>query len=267
MSNESKPTNTLPNGDKDSDSQATPSSSSSHQRMTEEIIDQLADIETKLLGVTSRFDQMRENLENKIESPEIKKYIQQSASCEQTMKSDFFVIAAACKNNGIGYLNRLPWKLKKELEYFNKMTTTSPEPSHKNIVIMGRKTWSSIPPKWRPLKDRTNVVLSRTVSTIEDRESVDHIFSSLPDALEGVSQLRNKGQVWVVGGQSIYEEALRLPQCKRIYLTRIDREFECDTFFPDIDESIYKLTADPSVPEEEQEEDGIKYKFTVYERE
>lgn len=235
--------------------------------MADEFVDQLGEIEAKLLGVTSRFEHMHENLKTKIESPEIKKYIQQSASCEQTMKSDFFVIAAACKNMGIGYMNRLPWKLKNELEYFNRMTTSSPDPAHKNIIIMGRKTWSSIQPKYRPLKDRTNVVLSRTVSTIEDRESVDHIFSSLPDALEGVSQLRNKGQVWVVGGQSIYEEALRLPQCKRVYLTRIDKEFECDTFFPEIDESVYRLTDDvPDVPKEEQEEDGIKYRYTVYER-
>lgn len=234
--------------------------------MAHEIVDQLEDIESKLLGVTNRFEQMHETLSSKIDSPEIKKYIQQSASSEKTMKSDFFVIAACCKNNGIGYLNRLPWRLKKELEYFNKMTTESPETNHKNIVIMGRRTWSSIPPKHRPLKDRTNVVLSRTVSTIEDRDSVDHIFSSLPDALEGVSQLRNKGQVWVVGGQSIYEEALRLSQCKRIYLTRIDKEFECDTFFPEVDETVYKPTTDPAVPEEEQEEDDIKYRYTVYDR-
>lgn len=231
--------------------------------MAEEIVDQLSEVEAKLKGVTSRFNDMQENLKAKIESPEIKKYIQQGAACEQTTKSDFFVIAAACKGNGIGYNNKLPWRLKREMEYFNRMTT---DDAHKNVVIMGRKTWSSIPPKYRPLEDRTNVVLSRTVSTIEDRESVDHIFSSLPDALEGVSQLRNKGQVWVVGGQSIYEEALRLPQCKRIYLTKIDKEFECDTFFPEIDESIFKLTDDPEVPTEEQEEDGIKYKFHVYER-
>lgn len=231
--------------------------------MTHEMFDKLDIIERKLRGVTKCFDFMQETLKSKIESPEIKKYIQQSTSSEQTMKSDFFVIAACCKNNGIGYMNRLPWRLKNELAYFNKMTTESHEPSHKNIVIMGRKTWASIPPKYRPLSDRTNVVLSRTVSTIDDRDSVDHIFSSLPDALEGVSQLRNKGQVWVIGGQSIYEEALRLPQCKKIYLTRIDKEFECDTFFPEIDEEIYKPL---QVPDEDQEEDGIKYKFTVYER-
>lgn len=237
--------------------------------MADEIIDQLDDVKAKLLGITYRFEQMHDSLKSKVEEPEIKKYIQQSASCEQTMKSDFFVIAAACKNNGIGFMNRLPWKLKNEMAYFNRMTTQRPSDSqeaHKNVVIMGRKTWSSIPPKYRPLEDRTNVVLSRTVSTIEDRDSVDHIFASLPDALGGISQRRNKGQVWVIGGQSVYEEALKLPQCRRIYLTRIDKEFECDTFFPGIDESTYKLISDPNVPEEEQVEDDIHYKYTVYER-
>lgn len=234
--------------------------------MANEIVDQLSDVESRLLGVTSRFERMLETLKSQVESPDIKKYIQQSAACEKTMISEFFVIAAACRNNGIGCMNRLPWRLKREMEYFNKMTIESPEATQKNIVIMGRKTWSSIPPKYRPLKDRTNVVLSRTVSTIEDREAVDHIFYSLNDALEGVSQLRNKGQVWVVGGQSVYEEALRLPQCKRVYLTKIDKDFECDTFFPEVDESVFKLIKDPGVPDEEQEEEGIKYKFTVYER-
>lgn len=234
--------------------------------MAQEIVDQLDEIESKISGVTSRFERMLEVLKSRVESPDVKKYIQQSAAYEQIMKSDFFVIAAMCKNTGIGYLNRLPWKLKNEMAFFEKMTTQSTDPTLKNVVIMGRKTWSSIPEKYRPLKDRTNVVLSRTVSTIEDRESVDHIFSSLPDALEGVSQLRNKGQVWVVGGQSVYEEALRLSQCKRIYLTRIDEEYQCDTFFPEIDETVYRLTEDPEVPKEEQEENGVKYRFTVYER-
>lgn len=234
--------------------------------MAREIVEQLDDLEAKLRGVTGRFEEMQETLEARIESPETKKYIQQSASCEQTMKSDFFVIAAACRNNGIGYMNQLPWNLKNEMKYFNKMTTESPDSTHKNIMIMGRKTWNSIPAKYRPMKDRTNVVLSRTVSTIEDRDSVDHIFSSLPDALEGVSQLRNKGQVWIIGGQGIYEEALKLPQCKRIYLTKIDEDYECDVFFPEIDEEVYKSTTDPRVPEEEQEEDGVKYRFTVWER-
>lgn len=234
--------------------------------MAEEVVDQLCEVETKISGVTNRFEQMLGCLKKRIEDPEIKKYIQQSASCEQTTKSDFYVIAAQCSDRGIGYENKLPWKLKNEMAYFERMTKETTDPSLKNICIMGRKTWSSIPAKYRPLKDRTNVVLSREVSTIEGRDLVDHIFSSLPDALEGVSQLRNKGQVWITGGQSIYEEAVKLPQCKRIYLTKIDHKFESDTFFPEIDETVYKEITVAEVPTEVQEENGIKYKFHVYER-
>lgn len=234
------------------------------QRMAEEIIDKLDDIEAKLHGLTGRFEVMQESLKAKIESPENAKYISQAGS-KQAKKEpcDFYVIAACCRNNGIGKDNTLPWRLKNELAYFNRMTTEPPEPGHKNIVIMGRKTWSSIPPKYRPLSGRSNVVLSRTVATIEDRDSVDHIFSSLFDALEGLSEKRNKGQVWIVGGQSVYEEALKMKECKRIYLTRIDHDFDCDTFFPNIDEELYKQK---SIPDAHHEEDGIKYEYTLWER-
>lgn len=238
--------------------------------MAEEIIDKLEDIESKLQGLTGRFEMMQEALKAKIESPENAKYISQTGSCQaeslrQAKKEpcDFYVIAACCRNNGIGMDNALPWKLKNELAYFNRMTTEPPEPDHKNIVIMGRKTWSSIPPKYRPLSDRTNVVLSRTVATIEDRDSVDHIFSSLPDALEGLSELRKKGQVWIIGGQSVYEEAVKMKECKRIYLTRIDHDFDCDTFFPNIDEELYEQKP---LPDPHHEENGIKYEYTLWER-
>ena len=56
------------------------------------------------------------------------------------------------------------------------------------------------------------------------------------------------------------------PECHRIYLTRILKDFECDVFFPEVDQSRFKLVKDPEVPEEEQEENGIKYRFEVYEK-
>lgn len=229
-------------------------------------LEELSILKAYLDGLTVSFGRMHDQLKSKLSQMDLNEITRDENINRQTMRSDFFVIAAACYNNGIGFKNKLPWRLKNELEYFNRMTTKNNETNLKNVVIMGRKTWSSIPPKYRPLKDRTNVVLSHTVSTIEDRDSVDHIFTSLPAALEGVSQLRNKGNVWIVGGQSIYEEALKLPQCKRIYLTRIHAQFECDTFFPEIDPTIYKETKCPDVPGEEQEEDGVRYNFTVYDR-
>ena len=70
------------------------------------------------------------------------------------------LIVAATTSNGIGHSSRLPWRLPHEMAYFAHVTSNAPE-GKKNVVIMGRKTWESIPPKFRPLKDRLNVVISR----------------------------------------------------------------------------------------------------------
>ncbi|KAG9509481.1 Dihydrofolate reductase, partial [Fragariocoptes setiger] len=246
----------------DSDSAHEPNSTT---LATDIYIQELTNIAGYLGGLTQHFKVMRENLRTSLEKADFND-TEDITLTEKPMRSEFNVIAAVCRNNGIGFKNTLPWKLKNELAYFNRMTTETNDETLRNVVIMGRKTWSSIPPRYRPLDNRTNVVLSRAVATIEDRNAVDHIFSSLTDALEGVSQLRNKGQVWVIGGQSIYEEAIKLPQCKRIYLTKVDAHFECDTFFPDIDIESFKPTTDPKVPQEQQEEGGVTYNFHVYER-
>ena len=71
----------------------------------------------------------------------------------------FTVIVAATLNNGIGAGSKLPWRLPLEMSYFAKTTTGKAQPM--NAVVMGRKTWDSIPEKFRPLKDRINVVISR----------------------------------------------------------------------------------------------------------
>ena len=70
------------------------------------------------------------------------------------------LIVAATVSNGIGQSSRLPWRLPQEISYFARVTSNAPEGT-KNAVIMGRKTWESIPAKFRPLKDRANVVISR----------------------------------------------------------------------------------------------------------
>jgi dihydrofolate reductase len=74
--------------------------------------------------------------------------------------SRFTLIVAATKTNGIGQNGHLPWRLPKELAYFSRVTTNAPAGSM-NLVIMGRKSWESIPSKFRPLKERVNIVISR----------------------------------------------------------------------------------------------------------
>lgn len=178
-------------------------------------------------------------------------------------------IAAVSQNMGIGKNGDLPWPpLRNEFKHFQRMTTTSSSEGKQNLVIMGRKTWFSIPEKNRPLKDRINLVLSRELK--EPPQGAHFLAKSLDDALELIEQpeLTNKvDMVWIVGGSAVYKEAINKPGHHRLFVTRIMQEFESDVFFPEIDLEKYKLLPEyPGVPSDVQEEKGIKYKFEVYEK-
>jgi dihydrofolate reductase len=146
---------------------------------------------------------------------------------------------------------------------------------------MGRKTWDSIPPRFRPLKDRTNIVISRGLKP-DSSPSNGVIVSSIDSAIdsaasEGVGVDR---KIFVIGGAQIYEEALKKEQANRILLTRVLTDFECDTFFPiqlnedgegedgwerKSKEELDRWTGE-TVPEGVQEEGGTKYVFEMWER-
>ncbi|KAM6148891.1 dihydrofolate reductase isoform 1-T1 [Erethizon dorsatum] len=178
-------------------------------------------------------------------------------------------IVAVSQNMGIGRNGRLPWPpLRNEYKYFQRMTTTTCVEGKQNLVIMGRKTWFSIPEKNRPLKDRINIVLSRELK--EPPQGAHFLARSLDDALTLTEQpdLASKvDMVWIVGGSSVYKEAMDRPGHLKLFVTRIMQEFESDTFFPEIDLKKYRLLPEyPGVLSEVQEEEGIKYKFEVYEK-
>ncbi|MXQ99358.1 hypothetical protein E5288_WYG003409 [Bos mutus] len=178
-------------------------------------------------------------------------------------------IVAVSQNMGIGKNGNLPWPLlRNEFQYFQRMTTLSSVEGKQNVVIMGRKTWFSIPEKNRPLKDRINIVLSREIK--EPPLGAHFLAKSLDDALELIKdpELKNKvDMVWIVGGSSVYKKAMNKPGHVRLFVTRIMQEFESDAFFPEIDFEKYKLLPEyPGVPLDVQEEKGIKYKFEVYEK-
>uniref|UniRef100_A0A4X1T678 Dihydrofolate reductase n=1 Tax=Sus scrofa TaxID=9823 RepID=A0A4X1T678_PIG len=164
-------------------------------------------------------------------------------------------IVAVSQNMGIGKNGDLPWPpLRNEYKYFQRMTTTSSVEGKQNLVIMGRKTWFSIPEKNRPLKDRINIVLSRELK--EPPQGAHFLAKSLDDALKLTEQpeLKNKvDMVWIVGGSSVYKEAMNKPGHIRLFVTRIMKEFESDTFFPEIDLEKYKLLSECSgVPSDVQ---------------
>lgn len=135
-------------------------------------------------------------------------------------------------------------------------------------MIMGRKTYFGVPESKRPLPERINIVLTTKPEDYEFPSSVV-VVKSLDEALAKIqspeldSHIEN---VWIVGGYSVYKEAMESPFCHRIYLTRIMAEFECDAFFPSLTDNFKRVPNDPDIPEDIQEENGIKYQYQIYEK-
>jgi len=178
------------------------------------------------------------------------------------------IVAACGKSLGIGKDGQLPWRLPAEMKHFARLTTNcaGEKGATTNAVVMGRKTWESIPAKFRPLKNRLNVVLTRNKDfAAKDDDSDVVICGSLEAAL---TALKAKGGLvetaWIIGGSSVYEEALDV--CHRVYLTKIEQEFECDVFFPELKPDLFKEVQDPKVPTQPQTEGDIAYRYLVLEK-
>ena len=129
------------------------------------------------------------------------------------------LIWAQARNRVIGKNGVMPWHLPEDLAHFKRVTL-----NHR--VIMGRKTWDSIPPKFRPLPGRTNIVVTRQADW---HEKGAQCSSSLREALQ---QCENSNQVWVIGGAQIYAQAL--PLADELVVTEIDAAFDGDAHAPAI---------------------------------
>ncbi|XP_042303747.1 dihydrofolate reductase [Sceloporus undulatus] len=123
------------------------------------------------------------------------------------MVRSLYSIAAVCQNMGIGKDGQLPWPpLRNEYKYFQKMTMTPTQEGKQNVVIMGKRTWYSIPEKSRPLKGRINIVLSKEMKEVP--KGAHYLTRSLDEALDLLesSDLASKiDLVWIVGGSSVYK--------------------------------------------------------------
>jgi len=178
------------------------------------------------------------------------------------------VIVASSPNGGIGFDGKLPWQLPGDMAHFKRVTLAGDETNTEkmNAVIMGRKTWDSIPEKFRPLKGRINVVLTSAASDPASTSCYPEAVlraSSVKDAMEQLNSREDIAEIFVIGGQAAYKEALDMPSCTRIFMTRIAKQFECDAFFPAFDDHLFKvkfLSATHS-------HGGIPYDFVIYERE
>lgn len=177
------------------------------------------------------------------------------------------LIVAVCENMGIGVNGNLPWKLKSELAFFKRMTLETSDASKTNMVIMGRRTWESIPAKFRPLPGRVNVVLSSKPRTSDFPQDVE-VYSSLEALVKELQEgplAERIETAWIIGGSSVYRQALESKFCHRVYLTKIHKDYECDTFLDPINEAHFQTVSDPNVPSDVQEENGTTFKYLVYE--
>jgi len=151
------------------------------------------------------------------------------------------LVAAVARNGVIGAGGKLPWRLPEDLRHFKELTLGHP-------VIMGRKTFESI---GKPLPKRQNIVVSRNANF--KAEGVE-VVSSLPKAFEAA-----KGdEVFVIGGEQIYDEALSVADV--IYLTLIHEEIDGDAFFPEFDPGLFEET------ETERFEDPLPHSFHTLQR-
>lgn len=162
-------------------------------------------------------------------------------------------IAALAANRVIGKDNDIPWRgrVPGEQDLFKTYTMGK-------VVIMGRRTWESIPSKFRPLKNRMNIVVTRQQSLGSNVMCVP----TIEEALLFASVLRSYDEAVLIGGQRIYEEGLRY--CDTLYLTKLDAIFPGDTFFPEIVEGEWYTDHKQEFPLGEGR--SIEYSFNVLRR-
>ncbi len=166
------------------------------------------------------------------------------------MKPEIILIAAMDRDRVIGQGNDIPWrgKIPADMAHFQDLTMGQ-------TVVMGRKTWESIPEKYRPLPGRQNVVLSR-----DDTFQVMNGYSvrTLEEAISRTAT----NQLFIIGGAEIYRQFL--PLADRLELTHIDTSSGGDTFFPKIDASIWKITNEEICFSDEK--NAFAYTFRSYVR-
>jgi len=169
-------------------------------------------------------------------------------------KHKVFIIVGVDEKNGIGLNGKLAWHFKSDMEHFKKITTQTTDPNKKNMVVMGRNTWDSLPEKYKPLKGRINAVLSRN-SEYKIKDVL--IFNSLQQAVDfDRDDIEN---IFIIGGANVYKDAVENIRLDGLYVTQIDNTFDCDVYFPE-----YKNTYPIKLKLGETLENGIKLNFYLF---
>ncbi len=164
------------------------------------------------------------------------------------MKTKISIIVAMAKNRAIGKGGDLIWHLSNDLKHFKEVTSG-------HTVIMGYKTYASLP-GMKPLPKRRNIIISSHLTEVPEG------FELAGSILDAMKMVFNEEEVFIIGGGMIYEQFL--PMADKLYLTRIDKDFDADTFFPIINFSNYELVDLQVVDDDPQI--NCSYRFETWER-
>ena len=159
-------------------------------------------------------------------------------------------IVAVDENNGIGFNGQLLEKIPEDMEHFKELTTD-------NIVVMGRKTWDSLPNP--PLPDRLNIVLSRYYLTPACEHTICMTLESLKYVIDNKDRFSE--DIFIIGGGQIYKELL--PLCDRVYVTKIFKSHNnVDTYFPTLEQKEWEITHQSEI----LTYNNLQYQFLTYDR-
>jgi dihydrofolate reductase len=161
------------------------------------------------------------------------------------------IIVAAGSNNAIGKNNSLIWHIPADMKFFKEKTTG-------HCIITGRKNYESIPEKFRPLPNRTNIIITRQ----RDYKAPGTIITgSIEEALEKAKAFGDE-EIFIIGGGDIFRQSLHLVDT--IYLTEIRQAFDADVFFPELDKNLWKEVSRVKGPKDEKNK--YDYFFVTYKR-
>ncbi|MBN1413468.1 MAG: dihydrofolate reductase [Bacteroidales bacterium] len=157
------------------------------------------------------------------------------------------IIVAVAENNAIGKDNKLLWHISADMRLFKHITTS-------HTVIMGKNTFLSLPK--RPLVNRRNIVIS---DNPDDRYAGCEMAYSIDEAIQ---KCDNKKENFVIGGASIYRQFL--PFAQKLYVTKIHKSFDADTYFPELSSHEWEITERKDVTDDPQND--FSYSFLTYQR-
>ena len=126
---------------------------------------------------------------------------------------------------------------------------------------MGRKTWDSLPPAYRPLKDRHNLVLSRQNLNLPTDVTLRQDFNTLMQDLPSLQKKHAIESTFIIGGEALYRLGIQHPSCQTLYLTHLQDTFDCDTFFPEIPDAFREANRSKN-----QTENSVSFWFSRWDR-